>query len=37
MKEYNGVCIIGIGTTLGYGHEEVDTAVLKTVKNEYGN
>ena len=25
----------GIGTnTLGYGHEEVDTAVLKTVKME---
>ena len=33
-KEYNDMCIMGIGTnTLGYGHEEVDKAVLKTVKN----
>ncbi len=33
-KEYTDMCIMGIGTnTLGYGHEEVDKAVLKTVKN----
>jgi glutamate-1-semialdehyde 2,1-aminomutase len=33
-KEYIDMCIMGIGTnTLGYGHEEVDAAVLKTVQD----
>tara|TARA_A200000113_G_scaffold225422_1_gene246266 strand:+ start:8559 stop:9866 length:1308 start_codon:yes stop_codon:yes gene_type:complete len=33
-KEYTDMCIMGIGTnTLGYGHEKVDKAVLKTVTN----
>lgn len=33
-REYADMCIMGIGTnTLGYGHEEVDAAVLKTVAN----
>jgi len=33
-KEYIDMCIMGIGTnTLGYGHPEVDEAVLNTVKN----
>jgi len=32
-REYTDVSIMGIGTnTLGYGHEEVDAAVLRTVK-----
>ena len=32
-KKYIDVSIMGIGTnTLGYGHEEVDNAVLNTVK-----
>ena len=32
-KEYTDMCIMGIGTnTLGYGHEEVDAAVLANVK-----
>jgi len=31
-KQYTDMCIMGIGTnTLGYGHPEVDEAVLKTV------
>jgi glutamate-1-semialdehyde 2,1-aminomutase len=31
-REYTDMCIMGIGTnTLGYGHEEVDAAVLQTV------
>ena len=31
-KEYTDMCIMGIGTsTLGYGHDEVDAAVLQTV------
>ncbi|MFV0482757.1 MAG: aminotransferase class III-fold pyridoxal phosphate-dependent enzyme [Bacteroidales bacterium] len=33
-REYTDVSIMGIGTNiLGYGHEEVDEAVLKTVKD----
>ncbi|WP_199287748.1 aminotransferase class III-fold pyridoxal phosphate-dependent enzyme [Pseudotamlana carrageenivorans] len=33
-KEYTDMCIMGIGTnTLGYGNDEVDNAVLQTVKN----
>lgn len=33
-KQYTDMCIMGIGTnTLGYGQEEVDAAVLETVKN----
>ena len=33
-KEYTDMSIMGIGTnTLGYGHPEVDEAVIKTVKN----
>jgi len=33
-KEYTDMCIMGIGTnTLGYGHHEVDAAVLSTVSN----
>jgi glutamate-1-semialdehyde 2,1-aminomutase len=33
-KEYIDMCIMGIGTnTLGYGHEEVDLAVMQTVTN----
>ncbi len=33
-NEYTDMSIMGIGTnTLGYGHPEVDQAVLKTVKN----
>lgn len=33
-KEYTDVSIMGIGTNiLGYGHEEVDEAVLSTVKS----
>ena len=33
-RELIDMCIMGIGTnTLGYGHDEVDNAVLKTVKN----
>ena len=33
-KEYTDVSIMGIGTNiLGYGHPEVDEAVLQTVKN----
>ena len=33
-KEYTDVSIMGIGTNiLGYGHNEVDAAVLKTVQN----
>jgi glutamate-1-semialdehyde 2,1-aminomutase len=33
-KEYTDVSIMGIGTNiLGYGNEEVDEAVLKTIKN----
>jgi glutamate-1-semialdehyde 2,1-aminomutase len=32
-REYTDVSIMGIGTnTLGYGHEEVDAAVMRTVK-----
>ena len=32
-KEYIDMCIMGIGTnTLGYGHPEVDAAVLQTVQ-----
>jgi glutamate-1-semialdehyde 2,1-aminomutase len=32
-KEYTDMCIMGIGTnTLGYGHEEVDAAVLANVQ-----
>jgi glutamate-1-semialdehyde 2,1-aminomutase len=32
-NEYLDMCIMGIGTnTLGYGHEEVDEAVLQTIK-----
>jgi len=32
-KEYTDMCIMGIGTnTLGYGNDEVDNAVLETVK-----
>ena len=32
-KEYTDMCIIGIGTnTLGYGNDEVDNAVIETVK-----
>lgn len=35
-RQYTDMCIMGIGTnTLGYGHPEVDEAVLKTV--EAGN
>lgn len=33
-KEYTDVSIMGIGTnTLGYGHPDVDSAVMETVKN----
>lgn len=33
-KEYLDMSIMGIGTnTLGYGHDEVDAAVMETVKN----
>jgi len=33
-KEYIDVCIMGIGTnSLGYGNEEVDEAVMQTVKS----
>lgn len=33
-KEYTDVSIMGIGTNiLGYGHEEVDEAVLRTINN----
>jgi glutamate-1-semialdehyde 2,1-aminomutase len=33
-KEYIDMTIMGIGTnTLGYGHEEVDEAVMQTVRN----
>lgn len=33
-KEFLDMCIMGIGTnTLGYGHDEVDEAVIKTVTN----
>jgi len=33
-KEYTDVYIMGIGTNvLGYGHEEVDEAVMQTVRN----
>ena len=33
-NEYTDMCIMGIGTnTLGYGHHEVDAAVLETVSN----
>jgi glutamate-1-semialdehyde 2,1-aminomutase len=33
-NEYTDMCIMGIGTnTLGYGHEEVDAAVMEVVKN----
>jgi glutamate-1-semialdehyde 2,1-aminomutase len=33
-KEYIDMCIMGIGTnTLGYGHEEVDAAVMQTIAN----
>ena len=33
-KEYQDVFIMGIGTNiLGYGHDEVDAAVMKTVQN----
>ena len=33
-KEYTDVSIMGIGTNiLGYGHEEVDEAVMKTVRD----
>lgn len=33
-KEFIDMCIMGIGTnTLGYGNEEVDAAVMETVKN----
>lgn len=33
-KEYTDMCIMGIGTNaLGYGHHEVDAAVLSTVSN----
>lgn len=33
-KEYIDMSIMGIGTnTLGYGHDEVDAAVMQTVKN----
>jgi len=33
-KEFNDMTIMGIGTnTLGYGHDEVDSAVLQTVAN----
>ena len=33
-KEYIDMSIMGIGTnTLGYGHPEVDEAVIKTVKD----
>jgi glutamate-1-semialdehyde 2,1-aminomutase len=32
-KQYTDMCIMGIGTnTLGYGHEEVDAAVMGTVQ-----
>jgi len=32
-KKYNDMCIMGIGTnTLGYGHDEVDNAVIETVR-----
>lgn len=32
-REYIDMCIMGIGTnTLGYGHDEVDAAVMETVK-----
>jgi len=32
-KEYTDVCIMGIGTNiLGYGNEEVDAAVMRTIK-----
>lgn len=32
-KEYTDMCIMGIGTnTLGYGNDEVDNAVIETVK-----
>jgi glutamate-1-semialdehyde aminotransferase len=33
-KEYTDMCIMGIGTnTLGYGHDEVDAAVMQTIAN----
>lgn len=33
-KKYIDMCIMGIGTNiLGYGHDEVDAAVIKAVKN----
>lgn len=33
-KELIDMCIMGIGTnTLGYGHDDVDAAVMKTVQN----
>jgi glutamate-1-semialdehyde 2,1-aminomutase len=33
-KEYTDMCIMGIGTnTLGYGHDEVDAAVMQTIVN----
>jgi len=33
-KKYTDMSIMGIGTnTLGYGHDEVDSAVLDTIKN----
>ncbi len=33
-REFTDMCIMGIGTnTLGYGHDEVDDAVIKTVTN----
>lgn len=33
-KQYTDMCIMGIGTnTLGYGHPEVDEAVMQTVAN----
>ena len=33
-KKYTDMSIMGIGTnTLGYGHDEVDSAVLNTIKN----
>lgn len=33
-NEYIDMCIMGIGTnTLGYGHDEVDAAVMRTIQN----
>lgn len=33
-NEYIDMCIMGIGTnTLGYGHDEVDAAVMQTIQN----